>query len=72
MKLNIIHLWIFACVDYGFAIIMAFQGRLAASILFTMIYLFPLIITRWITNNGETKAHHSYESIIVNKQHIIS
>jgi mannose/fructose/N-acetylgalactosamine-specific phosphotransferase system component IID len=59
MKLTIIHLWVFACVAYGFAIVLAFQGRLTASILFAMIYLLVLISTRWITNNGATKVHSS-------------
>jgi mannose/fructose/N-acetylgalactosamine-specific phosphotransferase system component IID len=53
MKLAIIHLWILACLTYGFAIFMAVQGSLAASIILTLIFLLILISTRWITDNGE-------------------
>lgn len=59
MKFTIIHLWIFACVTYGFAIIMVIQRRLAESVLFTLIFLLLLISTRWTTDNGETKAYPS-------------
>ena len=49
MKFTIIHLWILACVAYGAAILMAFEGSLVGSVLFTVLFLLLLICTRWVT-----------------------
>jgi mannose/fructose/N-acetylgalactosamine-specific phosphotransferase system component IID len=51
LKLTGIHLWILACIAYGFAVTMAFQGEIAVSILFAIVYLSLLISTRWTANN---------------------
>ena len=48
MKLTVIHLWMLACVAYGFAIFMAFEGRIVTSILFSAVCLLLLFCTRRI------------------------
>jgi hypothetical protein len=65
MKLTIIHLWMLACVAYGFVIFMALQRRLVASTLFTLTYL-SLLISTWWVNQRETEDHVFQMHINVN------
>ena len=50
LKLNIIRLWVFACVVYVIAIFLGFVGMYVESIPFILLYLLLLILTRWGIN----------------------
>jgi hypothetical protein len=46
MKPTVIHLWVFACVAYGFAIALALRGQVVGSTFSTVVYVVLLICTR--------------------------
>ncbi|MCW3986498.1 MAG: hypothetical protein NWE91_08865 [Candidatus Bathyarchaeota archaeon] len=58
-KLTVTHLWMFACVAYGFAVFMVFEGRLVGSILSAVLCLLLLTCTRWAVNHGEVEVRRS-------------
>ncbi|MEJ2240857.1 MAG: hypothetical protein P8Y18_01760 [Candidatus Bathyarchaeota archaeon] len=47
MKLKVIHLWAAAVISYIFALLLAFIQELIGVAVFSSLYLFLLISTRW-------------------------
>ena len=47
LKISTFHLWIFSLISYIVAVVMAFLGELFGVLIFTVLCLFLLVLTKW-------------------------
>jgi hypothetical protein len=50
MEFKVIHFWVPAVISYIFALLLAFSGELIGTAIFTSVYLFFIMSTKWASS----------------------